>query len=69
MSGREPSRVWLRAAVVERVPDEPEDDAEHCVADRRLAEGSAVGGELRQLQGYRCNNRRLQRLNRRSATS
>jgi hypothetical protein len=39
------------------------------VADRRLAEGSAVGGELRQLQGYRCNNRRLQRLNRRSATS
>jgi hypothetical protein len=32
---------------VQRVLEEPEDDAEHCVADRRLAEGSAVGGELR----------------------
>jgi hypothetical protein len=39
----------LCAAVVERVLDEPEDDPEHCVADRRLAEGSPVGGELRQL--------------------
>ena len=39
----------LLAAVVERVLEEPEDDPEHCVADRRLAEGSAVGGELWQL--------------------
>src|SRR6266513_4658703 len=39
----------LCAAVVQRVLEEPEDDAEHCVADRRLAEGSAVGAELRQL--------------------
>jgi hypothetical protein len=34
--------------VVQRVLEEPEDDPEHCVADRRLAEGSAVAGELRQ---------------------
>lgn len=39
----------LCAAVVERVLEEPKDDPEHCVADRRLAEGSAVGGELRQV--------------------
>jgi hypothetical protein len=38
----------LCAAVVECVLDDPEDYAEHCVADRRLTEGSPVGGELRQ---------------------
>jgi hypothetical protein len=31
--------------------EEPEDDAEHCVADRRLAEGSGVGGKLQLLAG------------------
>ena len=39
----------LRPAIVERGLEEPEDDPEHCVADRRLAEGSGVGGELWQL--------------------
>lgn len=39
----------LGAAVVERVLEDPEDDPEHYVADRRLAEGSRVVGELRQL--------------------
>ena len=39
----------LSAAVVQRALEEPEDDPEHRVADRRLAEGSAVGGDLRQL--------------------
>src|ERR1700704_1867951 len=34
---------------VQRVLEEPEDDPEHCVADRRLAEDPAVGDELRQL--------------------
>src|SRR4051795_3708406 len=43
------STSQLSAVVVERILDEPEDDPEHCVADRRLAEGSTVGGELRQL--------------------
>ena len=38
----------LYAAIVERILEEPEHDAEHCVADCRLAEGSAVGCELRQ---------------------
>src|SRR6266487_2580755 len=37
------------AGAVQRVLEEPEDDPEHCVADRRLAEGPAVGDELRQL--------------------
>ena len=35
-------RAQLCAVVVERILDEPEDDAEHCVADRRLAERSAA---------------------------
>jgi hypothetical protein len=37
----------LRAAVVERVLEAPEEDAEHCAADRCLAEGSAIGSGLR----------------------
>src|SRR5580693_8950300 len=47
--GAHRATTWLCAAIVERVLEKPEDEAEHCVADRRLAEGSAVGGELRQL--------------------
>jgi hypothetical protein len=46
----------LCAAVVQRVLEEPEGDPEHCVADRRLAEGSAVGGELRQLLAGRVSS-------------
>jgi hypothetical protein len=37
----------LRAAVVERVLEAPEEDAEYCAAGRCLAEGSAIGSGLR----------------------
>src|SRR6185436_1309021 len=37
------------ALAVQRLLEDPEDDPEHYVADRRLAEGSAAGGELWQL--------------------